>query len=250
MALHFPLHLAPSMAVFWLSLGWAGRKEVAGCRFEEGAGSRIADRRVIGWTAAALVACVLILRGVTCNVLLGEGYRFFRGGAPRLAEPFFERFERLSARNYEERFYAGAMYQALGDEARAIDAYQRAVDLYPGMQGALYNLGNVYFHRQDYAQAAARYARVLAINPEEENALNNLGNCLGLLGRPAEAEQYYLKVIALNPVHADALYNLAVNAYRLKRYRDARKWLARTLAAHPAYPPAGDLRELLRDAPR
>jgi Tfp pilus assembly protein PilF/O-antigen ligase len=236
MALHFPLHLAPASLIFWLSIGWAGRTASdAGTPETPKVGTQL------GWAVAALLVCVILVRGLTCNVLLGEGYRYFRGGAPRQAAGFFERFERLSSNDFEERFYAGAMYQALHDESRAIASYERALALYPGMQGALYNLGNVYFNRGTYDQAAEIYRRVLEINPDTPDALNNLGNCYGLLGRPAEAERYYLQAVALEPTHADALYNLAVNATRMKHAADARRWLRQTLRVQPGYGPAREL---------
>ena len=237
MALHFPLHLAPSLLLFWLCLGWSARGPLPLPPLEGEGRVRV----VLPALAVAALLSALVFRGQVANVYLGEGYRLFRGGAPRLAVPHFQRFERLSPNDYEERFYAGALYQALKDDGAAIASYERALALYPGMQGAVYNLGNVHFNRGNYAEAARSWARALEINACNVDAANNLGNALALQGRYAEADRWYLRAVAIRPAHPDALYNLAVNAYRLDRLRDARRWLAKALAADPGYKPAREL---------
>ena len=240
MSLHFPLHLGSSLLLFWLCAGWAGRR----FPLPPSEGDGRVRVRVREWLIAGIVAVVLaalVLRSQTANVYLGEGVRLFRGGAPVLAVPHFQRFERLLADNYEERFYAGALYQALHDDGAAISSNEHALALYPGMQGALYNLGNVHFNRGNYADAARVYARALEVNPCMVEAANNLGNSVALLGRHAEAERWYLRAVALQPKYKDALYNLAVNAYRMGRKRDARRWAGKALEADPKYAPALEL---------
>ncbi|MEK7476611.1 MAG: tetratricopeptide repeat protein [Candidatus Coatesbacteria bacterium] len=239
MCLHFPMHLASSLLLFWLCAGWAARVQDPLPPLEREGRVRVGFGLAAG--VAAVVLSALALRGQVANVQLGEGYRLFRGGAPRLAVPFFERFERLNGHHYEERFYAGALHQALKDDGAAIASYGRALELYPAMQGALYNLGNVHFNRGNYPEAEFVFERVLEINPCNVEAANNLGNALALQGRHAEAGRWYLRAIALSPRYPDALYNLAVNEYRLDRKREARRWLAKALEADPRYPAAREL---------
>ncbi len=232
MALHFPLHLAPSALVFWLGLGWAASVPPTGGGRPIPAGGRA------GLVVVFLSVCILATRALTVNVLTGEGYRLLRGGAPQLAVPMFRRAEALDAHNFEERFYAGAAFQAVHDEDAAIVSYGAAIALYPGMVGARYNLGNVYFGRRDYGTAVRIYRETLAIDPTHLDAINNLGNSLALAGHYDEARSWYLRALSLRPDYPEGLYNLAVNAWRRGDRRDARKWLTRALAADPAYPPA------------
>lgn len=237
MCLHFPLHLASSALVFWLCAGWA-----VGSR----AGDFVAPRspgflRAFALSAILLAAGAIVARSLVADVYLGIGYRNFRAGAPAQAVPLFERFERLAPNHYEGIFYAGAVYQALGDDGAAIARYERALSLYPGMQGALYNLGNVYFRRHEYDAAITAYTRALEINPCLVEAVNNRGNALALQGKYAEADRDYLKALSINPVYVDALFNLAVNSLRKGRRAEAKRWLAGALKANPGYGPARDL---------
>jgi len=241
MGMHFPLHLAPPLVMFWLFLGLTGKSsQVPGV---EGNPPVLGFRIAIA--AFAVAAFVPVARGWTANAYLGQGYRTFLGGAPEAAVPYFDRFESLDPANFEGRFYSGALHQAQGNDARALEEYDRALELYPGMQGAIYNLGNLRFRRKDYAGAAGEFSRVLAINPVMVEALNNRGNSWAALGRMKEAEMDYLRAVALRPGYADALYNMAVTRYRLGDQAGARKWFRAVLEADPGYPQAGSLADSL-----
>ncbi len=235
MCFHFPLHLASSALIFWLCVGWAGRQERSAPLSLPSPPLTL----TVSLTVMLLVAA-LVVRGLVANVYLGSGYRLFRGGAPRRAVPLFERFGRLAPYHFEGAFYAGALYQALGNDANAIAKYERAIALYPGMQGAIYNLGNVYFNRGRYDQAIQTYTQAIAINPCLLEAINNRGNAYALLGKHKEAERDYLRAVALNPVYPEALFNMAVNASRKGNQDEAWRWVKLALKADPDYAPARD----------
>lgn len=261
MALHFPLWMAPSAMIFWISIG-ALSHEPAGLNRIHSAG--VGRFRILIVLPLLFIFSVFLCRSLTTNVLLGEAYRLFRGAsqpevAPDLRRRAFDlaawhlgRFEALDPRSYEERFYAGVIHQARGDDAAAIDGYTRAIALYPGMQGALYNLGNVHFRRGNWAVAAETYAKVLDINPASMEAANNIGNALGMEGKYAEADRWYGRALQQDPAYPDALYNLCVNAWRRHDRPAAKRWLEKALAADPGYAPAREFAPTLgiRVAPR
>jgi len=236
MCLHFPLHLAPSALIFWLCLGLAGRTDSP----SDGGRSTPVWARLLA-ALAAVLAFIPVARSWTSNAYLGTGYRMFLGGAPQEAVPWFDRFRVLDPAHYEGRFYAGALFQALGDDARALEEYGAATSLYPGMQGAVYNLGNLAYRRGKYGEAVSRYTRVLEINPCMVEALNNRGNAYAAMDRNKDAVREYLRAVSLKPSYADALYNLAITLYREGDRKGAKTWLERTLAADPAYPQAEEL---------
>lgn len=237
MCMHFPLHLAPPLALFWMFLGRAGKSSGAAGAAEDYPAPAVRVAALV----LAVIAFIPVARGWTANAYLGHGYRSFLGGAPEAAVPWFDRMEALDPWHFEGRFYSGVLHQALGNDARALEEYDRALALYPGMQGAIYNLGNLKFRRKDYAGAVETFTRALDINPVLVEALNNRGNAYAALGRQGEAERDYLAVVALRPAYADALYNLAVMMYRRGDEAAARRWLRAVLEADPRYPQAGDL---------
>ena len=241
MCMHFPLHLAPPLLMFWLLLGRIGR---AGEYSFSDSGEPVFWGR-IGAAALALAMFIPVARGWTANAYLGQGYRTFLGGAPEAAVPFFDRFEVMDPNNFEGRFYSGALHQALGNDARALEEYDRALALYPGMQGAIYNLGNLRFRRKEFSLAVETFSSVLAINPVMVEALNNRGNSWAALGRDKEAEADYLRAVALRPTYADALYNLSLTLFRRGDLKGARKWFHATMAADSAYPQAESLADSL-----
>ncbi len=70
----------------------------------------------------------------------------------------------------EDRFYGnraavfenlGMAYKALGDQARAGDAFARAIQLHPGQPGALLELAEIQFNEQNYVEARDLYNRHL-----------------------------------------------------------------------------------------
>lgn len=247
MALHFPLWMAPSAMIFWISIGALGARPERPVADRSTASGRIG---IFMSLPLLFLLSVFLCRSLTTNVLLGEGYRLFRGASqpsvdPELRRRAFDlaawhlgRFEALDPRSYEERFYAGVLHQARGDDAAAIDGYTRAIALYPGMQGAIYNLGNLHFRRENWAVAADTYAKVLALNPASMEAANNIGNAVGMQGKYDEADRWYRKALQMDPAYPDALYNLCVNAWRRRDRAAAKRWLEKALAADPGYAPA------------
>ena len=235
MAMHFPFNLPASGMVFWLLLGLA-------CAPGERPGDEdpapIPARLAIPVIAVLLGA--IVARGFTVNLCLGEGYRAFRSGAPAIAAMLFEKCERLDPNNYEERFYSGALYQSQGDQLRAMNGYERAIELYPGMQGAIYNLGNLFMAMRRYDRAVEAYDKAIAVNPCLFEAWNNRGNSLVQSRREKEARESYLKAVAVNPAYPDALFNIALSYNRSGDRAAAREWLRKTLAVDGGYKPARD----------
>lgn len=60
------------------------------------------------------------------------------------------------------------------DYSRAIDEYERVVELEPYNTRALYNLGIVYGYIGDYTKAKARWMKALAISSEDKDVKNAL----------------------------------------------------------------------------
>ena len=96
------------------------------------------------------------------------------------------------------------------ETSRAIQAYQKAIELNPASIEAYNNLGIIYQEMGDFGRAVEAYQKAIEINPQYEKAYNNLGILLFLKGRLEEATEAFQKALAINPNNVESLINLGV----------------------------------------
>ena len=81
----------------------------------------------------------------------------------------------------------GQLEQALGNLARADDAYQAIVKLEPENTEALSALGGIRFQQRQFDSASQLYSQVLELKPDDTIALKSLAELTAAQGRPLEA---------------------------------------------------------------
>ncbi len=115
----------------------------------------------------------------------------------------------------EEWFQKGLTLEETGAPAdRALEAYQRAIEINPNAAGALVNLGTIAFRARRLREAAVYYQRAIDADPKYPLAHFNLGNVFDELGQMEPARDQYELAVNLNPDYADAHFNLALIAER------------------------------------
>ncbi|MFH1877787.1 MAG: tetratricopeptide repeat protein [Candidatus Omnitrophota bacterium] len=87
------------------------------------------------------------------------------------------------------------------------------------------NLGNTYYEKKDITKAIEQYQKAININPGYSVAYGNIGSAYLNLKKPAEAEKYLRKAIALKDNYPIAHYNLGIIYYDKKNYSEAVKEL-------------------------
>ncbi len=92
---------------------------------------------------------------------------------------------------------------------RAMEAYARAIVLYPGHVHAHLNLGRLLHEAGEIESAEAHYRQALSANPESALAAFNLGVALEDLKRVGEAIEAYERALRFEPDTASAHYNLS-----------------------------------------
>ncbi len=115
----------------------------------------------------------------------------------------------------------GNAYNELKEYQKAINACQKAIEIKPDNHEAYYNMGNAYNKLKEYQKAINAYKKAIEIKHDKHEAYYNMGNAYGKLGEYQKAINAYKKAIEIKPDMHEA-YNNMGNAYNeLKEYQKA-----------------------------
>jgi tetratricopeptide (TPR) repeat protein/4-amino-4-deoxy-L-arabinose transferase-like glycosyltransferase len=108
----------------------------------------------------------------------------------------------------------GFAYQQKGLQANAIGAYQKALELDPGIEEARFNLASLYARQGRYDRAIAQYGEFVRRFPQYLEARYALGNALLFAGRYQEAiAQYEVLLDAQTELDRAAVQSRLAYAY-------------------------------------
>jgi len=167
---------------------------------------------------------------------LGAGY-YERGRMDVAIEELTEA-QTLDPTNPRIYNYFGLVYAMLGDNPKAEQNFQRALQLAPEDSDIRHNWGWYLCSNDRPKESIPEFERALR-NPfykTPEIALTNAGRCSVAFGDLAGGEAFYKRALAGSPTNAPAMYGLALLAYRGGRLDEARGY-ARRMAQLPAPAP-------------
>ena len=113
---------------------------------------------------------------------------------------------RVTSQNFVILNNRGVAYERLGNYARAIEDYDRAIGINPNYATAYFNRGVALSRLGDFNEAIRSFDKAISINPRDYNAFYNRGMANGMLGnyRPAIAD--FDQALQFNPEFARAYY--------------------------------------------
>ena len=147
------------------------------------------------------------MRAVSYNNL-GTAYR--ERGDQAAAIEWYERAVALGPDQAQTHSNLASALTATGALTRAVDHYEQAVALDPDAGGIRFNFGNALAAAGRYERAVDEYEEALVAWPDDSEAHNNLGMALGNLGRNVEAAEAFRAALAIDPTDAYAHGNLAI----------------------------------------
>ncbi|HEX5626078.1 MAG TPA: tetratricopeptide repeat protein, partial [Saprospiraceae bacterium] len=109
--------------------------------------------------------------------------------------------------NAQAYYLAGHVFYEMGDTGRAVNAYQKAVDLEPEFRKAWIQLGDVLSELKN-PRAIAYYDNAILMDSLDEVVLEKKAYALYSLGKNAEAIALYQKICVRFPNYEPAFYNL------------------------------------------
>ena len=104
---------------------------------------------------------------------------------------------------------------------KAIDTYDKAIELKPDLHIAYYNRGLVKFELKQYNEAIDDFNKAIKLEPDDVGACYMRGLAKFALKQYNEAIVDYNKAIELDPNDVGAYYSRGITKYKLKQYNEA-----------------------------
>jgi len=117
----------------------------------------------------------------------------------------------------------GLAYAELGEHDRAIEDYDKAIELNKEYAEAYYNRGLAYAKLGKYDKAIEDFNKAIELNKEYAKAYNNRGIAYAKQQKYNEAIKDYNEAIELNPDLAEAYYNRGLAYAEQQKYNEAIK---------------------------
>jgi Flp pilus assembly protein TadD len=132
-------------------------------------------------------------------------------------------------------FNSGVNFHKQKEFSRAIQAYQKVIELDPAYVEAYNNLGIIYQLMGDVEKAFWAYRKSTEINPRYEKGYNNLGILLLLKGRYDDALEAFEKALGINPNNIESRINLGVLFKKKGEWEKAIESYQKALAIDPLH---------------
>jgi superkiller protein 3 len=105
----------------------------------------------------------------------------------------------------------------------------------PEDAGAWYHLADLYFRGNEYERAVEAYQKSVDLKPDKGYAYGKMGVALSRLNRPDEAAAALEQAVALLPNPAVEYNNLGIVYGKLGRHEDEIKALQKAIELRPRY---------------
>ena len=134
----------------------------------------------------------------------------------------------------------GLIYAVLGEDRKAEQNFERALQLAPGNPDIHHNWGWYLCQHKREREALVQFETAVSdpLYRTPEIALVNAGRCAQAIGDTRAAESYFRRALAGQPANALANYGLAQIAYKDGRYDEAREAMRRVMQTNNPQPDA------------
>ena len=135
----------------------------------------------------------------------------------------------------EALFNLGVIYQEIGQINAAINSYKKAIRVNNSYVNAHNNLGLILLKNEQFDAAIDHFEWAISFNPNFAEAHNNLGATLLALGQIDAAVESYNMAVKIKPDYPQALNNQAIGLIRLGENDAAIDSLKKALTLRPDY---------------
>jgi len=152
------------------------------------------------------------VEGLTSDVLIhfNSGIHFYHQREFLKAIQSYQKVIELDPTYVEAYNNLGITYQMMGDMDRAFKAYEKAIEINPKYEKGYNNLGIQLFLKDRYEEAMEAFQKALAINSDNIESHINLGILFKKRGQLEKAIESYQTALAIDPFHKETHYNIAL----------------------------------------
>lgn len=127
---------------------------------------------------------------------------------------------KIDPQNAEAFFMMGMAFKDTGDDNRAINSFQTAVENDPDLIDGWIELGYL-FDKKENPIAVKYYDNALRVDSTNILALESKGNHFAYKGKLDEAIQLYKKISQVDPKYANAYYNIGLMQLEQNKIKEA-----------------------------
>ena len=143
-----------------------------------------------------------------------KGYKLDESGNNADAVKAYSKAIELNPQRANAYLNRGISYDKLGNYQQAIKDYNKVIELNPQLADVYYHIrGFAYGELGNYQQAIKDYSKAIELYPQHVTAYISRGSAYGELGNYQQAIKDYSKAIELNPQHVNAYYYFRGVAY-------------------------------------
>ncbi len=117
----------------------------------------------------------------------------------------------------------------------AIKVFEKSIKLKPNNVDSFFSLGFIYLQKGKYLESIDNFKKTAELKNDKYEVYYNLGVVYDLLGNLDESKKNYILAIKLNNKYAIAINNLATIFIRQKKYKEAVKTLQMCLSIEPNF---------------
>lgn len=177
------------------------------------------------------------------------GWFYTEQGRVDKAIEHFERAIEIKPDGVEAHDSLGTALANLGRVDEAMAQYRETLRIKPDYASGHYGLGNVHLRAGRWDDAAAEYRETLRIKPDHAGAYNNLGATFARQGQWEAAIVEYRRAIDVDPNYATAYGSLGNALARLERFDEAAAAYRRALELSPDFAEARQNLQLILSRP-
>ncbi len=143
-------------------------------------------------------------------------------------------------------YYRGGSFEKTGNMDKALEDYQKSVELKPDFILPISRTAEIYAKQKDFERAIEFYKKAVELGDQDTTTYYNYGVCLMNIGNNSEARSVFDKLLALDENYYDAYYQLGIIYIGLGDSAKAKELLQKFIDMDPENQNANIAKEILK----